>query len=386
MKSILVTKHGCVFWTREEKENRKNQVAVARGEQGQTEAMLRHLITKYDVVYFGRWRGEKFMEVIDTPACCKLDEFDTGATQLAAMNSDLAALPKRDWVLAISNTGPATSMCMTDNPKGTRVQKSGMRYSSPWVHAIQALGAPHAVVNNDVRNYPIFQEMALGWLRTVPMALLDQVERTVPISVAGKRFIRTSVHGYAETWMPHTSMKIKKFRTAVVIAHAHIATGNRQRKRDAVWSQIFKDVPADTVVAGEGWEHYTGPRENLKFIGPVGPAAARRLLAESYCCPYIAPADGFRTNKPSFCLAQSCFPIPWKGFQYAATDFDHPWCMRRTGDFRKVTIAIIRETWDREKAIAMLRRKLRPNFSVLDAMCDAAIAGTLKAGDFGGYL
>lgn len=393
MTTILVQKSGLAFWPREKIWERSQYERPASqataSEQGITEAMIRHLIGRGDlrVVYFGQYKSRLYtsgqrawidgLEVI-APHVFDYDEYTTIKQQNEGFRRDLEQIAPLEPKLIIANAGYASQMSMIDNPKGVSVQTCATRYTAPMLAIQHALKLPRVVVCNDVRSYPKEQEM--NWLRVAPCALLGQRAQELTTVVGGTRWRRCEVRSHAENWVNPPGLKARKSVQCAMIAHAHIASGNRQKARDAIFHAMLDGpLPPEFQVYGSGWEHYSGYDVSI-MRGPLRPDDAAKMFAATICSPMLAPATDFYTNKPKFCVAQRCVPLFWgRGGPFTLDPLgkymplDGKWRLEKPGDLRRVADQL--EQRSNKVLLADLWDRMHPDFSLLDSCINDILAG-----------
>lgn len=393
MITVLVQKSGLAFWPQEKiwerGENERPTRYAAASEQGITEAMIRHLVDRGDlrVVYFGQFKSRLYktgkqawidsLEIIK-PHVFDFDEFTTAKQQREGFRLDLEQIIPLEPKLIIANAGYASSMCMIDNPKGLVVQTCSMCRTAPMLAIQHALKLPRAVVCNDIRSYPKEQEM--NWLDVAPCALLGQRAQELTTVIGGERWQRREVMSHAENWVDPPRFKVRKTIQCVMIAHAHIASGNRQKTRDAIFHAMLDGpLPPEFQIRGSGWEHYSGYDADV-MRGFIRPDDAAKMFAASICSPMLAPATNFYTNKPKFCVAQKCVPLFWgRGGPFTLDPLgkymplDGKWRLEKPGDLQRVADQVERRS--NHILLADLWERMHPDFSLLDSCIDDILAG-----------
>lgn len=452
MKTIVVSKTGMSFCARSEA-----GLNAIGGEQGETEGLMRHLVARGDVrvVYFGPSRGlirldagrpvaqHKAMTHDDpgwgvchwacTPHVSGLDESsDQGAVQEGWDWDESELYPVLHGAVACINVcGPPATFSYPGNPKGSTVQLQGMKYTAPILRMLEQLRLPRVCVNNDPRTYPRDQEMSHGWRYARPQALLDQCENKVDMVVGGTPYLRHSYYSGAESWayLPKRAEMTEEQKTrfesrqrrreksegelgsekrmleglvglpdgstpGVVVAHAHIADGCRQRKRSTSWWNVLGDSstwPEWLRIYGQGWEAFAQGVDAIR--GPVTTAVVQELFRTSRCTPCVAAAPGFYTGKPYVAMSQGCVPVlygdgndpyTWdpRG-ELAPLDASMARCVKPGGWFKLCE-------WMQDDAIwrglqEQWRHSLQPRWRVLDEVVDRLLDGTFRDQMYGGY-
>jgi hypothetical protein len=390
-----------VFYTREEAA--KNS---ARGEQGETEGMLKFLLGLPDtrIVYFGPYRGEPLpgLTVIE-PNISGLSHESSGAEQRQCWAEDAKRVAEFEPVMYIQMSGYAATRFSLDNDAGASVQACGVRYVAPPLALCQYLKLPRIVVNTDPRTYPREIEMTEGWDYIVPAALLSQRDMVWDKTIGGIPFKVHEVYSGAENWCEHVSVKREKTVPCTVVAHAHIQTGCKFKGRNTAWWNVLN--PWDDVVElwqrgmrvyGEGWEFFDNYSADV-MPGPINPARVMEVLAEAYTCPAVAAGNKFYTAKLRTCLTQNCLPLFYGRGQDFTFDplerylpLDSPLRINEPGDLLKVVNYFERHPDVRQEEVDRLWRASMPNFSKLQSCIDdfmngMDIQGTEWLKKYGGY-
>lgn len=373
---LVVSKLGGVYRSRDAGSNFK-------GEQGETEGLLRHLVTEgHSVTYYGRLGEdselpEGICHVDPTLVDSNGDPFSDmtlAREQERAYTDDARRLAEHvgEQPVWVQVAGYSSSMSIIDNPKGASVQACAVRYVAPAIGAGHVLGARRVIVNNDPRTYPREQEMTLMWPDVMPVALLDQCEGEVSTVIGGTRCTRRSAYAACESWgylerVPNTGE-----HDCVIVAHAHIADGCRQQGRDLAWARCLEGVETlgDVRVYGKGWEHFSGYDPD-RFPGPIPGDRVIPLLATAKCSPCVAAKPGFYTGKPYVLNAAGCVPLMWgDGYDQYTWDpqerlvrLDSPCRVRGAGDLPRA-VNHVRSNLSEYRE--MFDRLLTPKWGVLD--------------------
>jgi hypothetical protein len=384
-RTVIISKGGSVFRTRDGAAK-----ASSSGEQGDTEGLLRHLLTFSDlqVVYFGFYRGPRLsvngntLDVVE-PYSSGLSEWSLGSEQEERFRKDeevLESICESRPIGYINVCGYSPTFSVIDNPKGATVQQCNVLYTAPMLNAIRHFKVPRILVNNDPRSYPKDQEMSLMWPEVIPAALLDQCSTEKFQVVGGVEFFRRSAYAMCESWL-HTGVEVNESQPRTpcsIIAHAHIEDGCRQRGRNSTWENIL--APAEDLqvlyengmrVYGAGWEHYVD-YDPVLMPGKIKPNECIDVALGSKCCPITACAPYFYTGKPFLLLQCGCLPIlygdgtdpyTWDcNGQYMG--LDHGLRIRKPGDLRRQIDSHV-ENYD--EFLPLYRETFKPNFTVLDA-------------------
>lgn len=319
--SIIVSKGGSCFFTREEARKTSSS-----GEQGETEGLLRHLLENpnLQVVYFGYYRGEVLdgLTVVE-PTSRGLDEWSLETEQEARFRQDeenLESVLEGTPIAFFNVAGYAPTFSCIGNPKGVTVQQCNVLYTAPMLNAIRHFKAPRIVVNNDPRSYPKDQEMTLMWDEVRPAALLDQRNLDTSMVVGGRQYRRRSVWAKCESWawLPSSHdlfSSLGREFDCMIVAHAHMTDGTRQKGRNDTWQQILN--PREDVIElrdkgmrvyGAGWTSYDEYDEVL-MPGKIRPDEVINLMSNTFCCPITACGSLFYTGKPYLLLSCGCLPI-----------------------------------------------------------------------------
>lgn len=296
---ILISKIGCIF---------RAGGLQPKGEIGETEGLIRHLIDKgHEVTFFGPMIGD-IAGLKHVPAM--LDDLTSDSDpdyQRECWRDDERRMTDQDMFIQVA--GLSSTMSYIDNPHGNIVLSSGVRYVAPILNMTRHLGLPRIIVNNDPRTYPKDQEMAYD-KSLIPRALLDQCDMVTTQVVGGIKFNRRSVYASCEAWGytpicrfiagDHLAVKYSDRENLVaVLAHAHMTKGARQRQREHAWNVILSGQ--DWPVYGDGWDGW-----NINWKGvtkdPFG------VLENSKFCPAVGLRDFF-TGKVYVSASCGCVPL-----------------------------------------------------------------------------
>lgn len=389
MKTIVVSKTGMSFCTRAEAA--KNS---ATGEQGETEGVLRHLMSRGDcrVVFFGAARGDmsELCHRHVTPNVSRIREdaeqsdLDTGWAEDATEMSD------EHCVGMINMAGPPATFSYPGNPKGSQVQLQGMKYTAPILRMCEEKQMPRCVINCDPRTYPRDQEMSYGWKWARPRALLDQCRNEQSMIVGGVEYDRISVYAGCESWAWLPRRDGGERSRCHVVAHAHIRDGIRQKSRSDSWFNVLgppSEWPEGFTVTGAGWFHYAGYESiDTRFRAACTPQEALDIFHRTQFTPCVAAAPGFYTGKPYVAFSQGCVPIlygdgndPYTWDPYGRLlPLDSPLRIVKPGDLWKPR--------DYEAEKEFWAGKLVPRWHMLDQLVDRLLAELPLGQDFGGYF
>ncbi len=368
MKSLLITKTGGVFYTRQYASKNSSS-----GEQGETEGMFRHIHETFPdvpLVFFGHAYGlEEYPYITHIkPEIKGLTELSPSSLQESLWAQDLEALCEYDFAAALCVAGYSPTWSTINNARGAIIQLNSVKYSAPILNVIQRLGLPRIVINNDPRTYPKDQEMSYGWAHCRPAALLDQISEQVHQVVGGRRYLRRSVYAAAESWGYHITLpECEREYSCTAIAHAHIDDGCKQRRRYGAWHTVLAgDRPDDFRIFGKGWTDKT-----VGYAGVLKPNEVSVELRRSFSCPMVGLMPGFYSSKIFVAMAQDCLPICYGGKEdpYAYDPFgkyvplDSPYRIKVPGDLRTIVMMLQREHSEYRR---MLKANVKPDFAVLD--------------------
>jgi hypothetical protein len=411
-RTIIVSKGGSVFRTREEGEKK----ASSSGEQGDTEGLLRHLLTlDLQVVYFGHYRGEPLCDEKTGNTLCLVTPNTEGITEWSLeTEQEVRFRDDEDHLEAVCESYPhayinvcgySPTFSMIGNPKGVTVQCCNVLYSAPMLNAIRHFKVPRILVNNDPRSYPKDQEMSLMYPEVIPAALLDQRDLDAKQVIGGQEFERRSVYAACESWLYLEDVahewKDRKTIECCTIAHCHIGDGTKRKGRDSSWQTILS--PKEDVdylydrgfrIYGSGWEHFS--QYDLELMpGKLRQDECVALARETICCPVTSCGDWFYTGKPFTLLKNGCLPILYgDGTDPYTWDFagryvglDHRLRITKPGDLKRRVKTHV-EFYD--ELLEYYRERFTPNFAKLDkCLNDLAEGRDCKTEEwfteFGGY-
>lgn len=324
---LLINKYGMKFYTREHNRN-------AGGEQGETEGLMRYLVSAgHEVYYFGVSKGEVPGVTFITPHLEDLDHESTASHQQRLWDRDVEMIGDLGIEAAIQVNGLAPTFSWIDNPKGARLQAFTVRMCGPWLNILQRLKLPRWCVNNDPRSYPRDQEMSFGWEWARPRAMLDQWSCEKDIIVGGKPYTRRSVYAACESFGYLEHRENTGELPIVIVAHKHAWGTHKWELAD----RLIREFNCQCY--GNGWP-----------AGAVKPYEVFDIFRTAKCT-YIDPHTvGFNTGKPYVAVSQGCVPC---------YTYDE----------------IIRAMNDYEGAIAEARAKYVPNFSHIDRLLDGEYYG-----------
>jgi len=334
---IVVTKYGMKFYTRD---NTKNKI----GEQGETEGVLRHLVSQgHTVLYFGVYEGEVPGVIHLRPHLDDLDDLSTAAHQEALWKKDTEMVGDYCPDAAIQINGLAPTFSWIDNPRGARLQAFAVRMCGPWLNILQSLKLKRICINNDPRSYPRDQEMSYGWDYVRPAALLDQCSKVKDTIVGGKSYRRVSHYAKCESygWLPQRENT--RETDIATVAHSHFDDSLGTIAKWELLPALFDRFP-DFKVYGLGWP------EGDRYPGPVRPMEVLDIVRRAKCSYICDHTEGFKTGKPYVLVSQGCVPC-WTmdEIEFALSNYD--------------------------EAISRAREIYRPDFSVLDEVLDGAYGG-----------
>lgn len=399
---IVVSKIGAVLRTRA-------CGSTPRGEQGDTEGLVRHLVTQgHRVTYFGRVKGELTSHHV-SPDLDDMDPYSPAEVQQekfendyeAVMNSWPGFMPK----LYLSMNGQTSGWVTLDNPNGVMVRELSLRYIGPALGLANRLSEDHGTViarsNADVRTYAREQELTTTWPAALPVALLDQQVLEVTQRIHGIPVRRKSVRGLVESWAYYEPVTNGAHRdiSSVVIGHAHIGDGARLPGRDQCWRQIlgdgaFEELP-DLLIWGGGWEYFSMHKDYIdRFPGMVDSTAVMSMLAETVSTPVVPYSSTFYSSKPYLVAHAGCVPLFYgdgtQDFTFDAAGelepLDSPLRLKKPGDLVQAVRLLRRDP----TAGGNLLLRLQPNFSVVDQLVGDIESGLEPTSDlwwerYGGY-
>lgn len=383
---LFVCKSGSPFYSRSYVRR-----ASSSGEQGETEGVIRHLVSRGDVrvVYFGITYGELPCEVI-TPAVEGLDEWTDGPTQRDRFRRDEDAVRALGAELlgVINVSGYSPTMSLVDNEKGAQVQSSSIRYTAPMLNLLQAFKLPRVVINNDPRTYPKDQEMSFGWDWVRPRALLDQQQLDGKQVVGGVKYRRNSVWAKCESWGFLERVKNRRDLPCIILGHSHFRTGikNGGKTREA-WDNVMGEH-CTYPLYGAGWEG----REN--WLGPLEAADVPQVLACARCCPVVAHTPRFYTGKPYVLVASGCVPLLYGGWDVPPgtwdpyghfVPLDSSLRIRKPGDLERL-VKWLEDDVYYEAQLETWQHLCQPDWTWLDMVVDRLCSGVeLDVEVTGGY-
>lgn len=390
-KTILIAKGGSVYRTRA-----LASTAPPTGEQGETEGLIRHLLIRDDInlVYFGKYRGEvpKGLTVVDSELVNVKSNFTLAKDQEIGFRIDIDAIEDFEPIAFIQTAGYSPTMSMIDNPRGATVQCAAINYTAPMLNIIEHFKLPRLVVNCDPRTYPRDQEMSMGWPYCRPAALLDQCYKTISKVVGSKKYTVRSVHARPESWGYHVRSSNTDENDCVIVAHAHIKDGCKQKMRGVSWHNVLDG--SDYKVYGKGWEHYEGYNED-QFPGCIPPNEVYEKIRTHSFTPCVSAGHGFYTGKVYVAESQGCIPI-----LYGDGSDPYTWDplglfiplnseirIRKPGDLGRI---IRMQSGHLKEVRALWRERCRPHWNVLDNMINDLLSGLdIKSPEwfelYGGY-
>lgn len=379
--TVLVAKGGSVFRTRDHS-------ALADGEQGETEGLIRHLAERDDIhlVYFGQWRGEPIDNVTIVESYIEdLDEWATKDEQIACHEVDLKNLADHDVIGFINVAGYAPTSSLVWNPMGATCQAASVRYSGPMLQVMASLEIPRIVVNCDPRTVPRDQEMTWfsDWIR--PRVMLGQWSKWWDKVVGGTRYRVYEVQGFPQSWGYLEERENTDEHAAVIVAHAHFSTGIKNGD-PARWQIILRDLPGDCEIFGKGWESYDG---DIPWCGPLKPQEVLDQFRIHTCGPIVPHTYEYLTGKPYVMMSQGCIPL--FSYEYDIHEelmpHSHELRIRREGDFSRLAMKLHLDVDFRREMRAEMKCILRPRWETIDYVVDHLVKhrGIDVSNGFGGY-
>lgn len=387
MKTILICKGGSVW--------RPRASSNARGEMGETEGIIRHLMEKYGddcrFVYYGAYQGEPPCEAI-YPNLVGLDELSSHKDQVVNFETDADRLERFLPIVGFINVaGYAPTSSFVNNPMSAQVQAAAVRYTAPMLMALKTFGIPRIVVNTDPRTYPRDQEMTWDsdWIR--PRALLDQWEdvRTWNKTVGGQRYTVKALPAMVQSWAHQLWNTNLNDGPPAIVQHAHVATGIKNGEQNA-WQDILFDPPHDLCVYGEGWEKSKWYElKNVRFMGKVKADKVLEIFRSVRCSPVVSHTPGFLTGKPYVMYSQGCIPLLHRDYDRHGRIFpvEHPLRIKDSWMYKNTFNVLKRSDLTYGELMAEVQEYLQPDWAVLDALVEDLLQGKdLEDGRYGGFL
>lgn len=368
--TILVTKAGSPFYAQ--------ATGNAKGEQGETEGLIRHLVDAgHDVVYFGQGYGVPCRHVRPNIEGFNVDTL--AREQEAGWDQDrrdiLQACGGRpDGILVVCGYSP--TMVSITNPKYATPQSVSIRLYGPQVHLIHTLDLPACWINCDPRTTPKFQEMSLMWPNTQPIAYLCQTlgRKTRQRVIGGKKYKVVSQYGASESWgwLPDHSNCFGNGRP-VIMGHSHIGQGIKTGDQE-VWREVLSGVHCPVYGLGWEWAVEAGLIAPEMYGGMLQGDALTAALTEYSYCPVVAHTPGFRTGKPYVLHAHGVVPVLHKTYRDTCGWDEYPteWLWPNLPPYAE--------------AMAWWAERLRPNFEVVDSVVEHMRCRTLARGMYGGFF
>lgn len=307
---IIVNKIGTVLRTQEEILNGGH---TASGEVGETEGLIRYLISKgHEVTYFGLLRGSIPGLRVVQPHLKGIDDMTSIQEQETAWRIDEETLGK-DYDLFITVAGYAA--CRSFVTGKHVLQACAIRYIGPILNAIRYLKIPRILINNDPRTYPRDQEL-LEFPELRPVAILDQIAdagglRITPQVICGKKFRRHMRYAACESWAYLKQQPITnepRDLDCLMLAHAHVKDGIKQRHRIHALQRVVGDLSKfPYTIFGKGWQHYE-PNSEGRVVEACKPGHVPWYLSQTYSCPVVQQRL-FYTGKPYVLAANGVVPL-----------------------------------------------------------------------------
>jgi len=387
MKTLIVCKGGSVFYTRD--------LVIERGEQGETEGVIRRLIDRGDcnVVFYGQYRGEVIPGLTVVQSTIEgLDNWSLESEQREAYAKDHEELSKHDPIAMINVTGQAPTSSLGWNPMGAACLAFAIRYNAPMLQALHELQLPRIVLSNDPRSYPRDQEMTWYSDYCRPAAMLDQCEASFNKVVGGQEYAVHSKFANCQSWAYQYERENTNQYPAVIVAHAHFNTGIKMGKPER-WYELLDNLPEGTEIFGEGWDSYDGPQENLPWCGKLKPAEVFKQFQMHVCGPVVPHTKGFLTGKPYIMISQGCIPLFHPEYDEGCELLpkDH-WCRMKTpAEFKEKAEILWKDVEFREQMRESVKLHLVPKWEIFDDMIDKLLVDPDKFqkdmywDEFGGY-
>lgn len=326
MKSVVVSKTGMVL----------NTPSVVKqtskgGEIGETIGLLRHLVkTGHRTVYFGRVRGElpEGVEHVEADPC-GYDENISIDDSFRVMRYNAALLREVDPGVFVDMVGMS---CRMHPAPGLLMMRMTINYLMPILGGVGEIGLPTIAVMTDVRGYVKVQEMNDLYPSLRPIAVFSQRDAEYSRVVYGRQYrvreIACDAHSWwmdagweRPAWQPFDARDLD----GMLLMHAHIDTGYRERKRQTAFANLLGDATdleeltrRKFVVIGDGWESFAlsdGSSATDAYPSLFKPSVNVRdifdTLASSRCAPMIVPiARGWPLSaKASMAAWSGCIPV-----------------------------------------------------------------------------
>jgi len=397
--TVIITKMGSICYTSEFNKTRRNRKQLTKGEQGTTEAVVHHLLSRDDinVLYFGQWRGD----LPDGLAYIQSDIVGHNADttverQQEGFANDIAGI---NWLLKINNwskpvafvaiAGYASNIATVDNEWCITCQACAVRFTGPSINVMRHYNLPRITICSDTRNYPNEGEIATeGWEALRSVALLSQRERYWIKSLQYDHWYVDEKYAAAEHWrlfdtkLPYD--KTEKTVKCQIVAHAHMKDGKKLRGYDEAWRRILGgDWPEDLKVYGLGWKHFSMYNEG-EFFGDLFPGIAdmKEVFRRSKCTVITITGGELYTNKARFALSQNCLPLFYgRGEPFTMdplgkyVDINSKWRVSKPGDLKKLVDHFDRNEDGRRFWIDKLWAATNPDYSMLDECISDIIDG-----------
>lgn len=390
--------------------------ASPKGEYDTHETILYLLDAGHDVGFIGRIVGEPDPRLKVFPLdLTGVDEMSDRDDITARMQQGLKAI--REWgpTWCLNSAGPSMGRSMAC--EHTRSLAMACRYTGPAVVAMHELGLPRVCIVTDPKCYPKEAEMNEWAVEATPVAVLSQEDVTWDRVINGDKYRVTAVDSGAAYWAtrrwPDRSQQNADEYTIAMCAHSHLTTSQLPQGRKDVWPRLLEpwlrhaDSRELTRVCGGGWDEWAKEWPEV-FVGLLDTRGdVQDFLRSGRYCPMMPQKVGFATTKVRMAAIEGNCPLFVGG---GVTEDGREWtydagyrvldamCPARIGDHTiEETIAQCEEHGNRERIVAEVMARTKPNFSKLDlvveAMDDWALARDVSAfsrpewlREFGGYV
>lgn len=185
----------------------------------------------------------------------------------------------------VNVTGGEYTCGSPDNPRGTIVQTTGIRYCWPAFKLMERLELPRIIVVTDVRCYPRDQEMTWNpW--AVPRAVLSQQDVVFPRRILDREF---AVHARYAGIENFRLRDVEERYTlghldAVVVSHSHFGESRISKNREEVWAWVLRGLEGFSYEIwgtkwGDDWENWRGETRDVQGTiqtGRCGPMIAMK--------------------------------------------------------------------------------------------------------------
>ncbi len=396
--TVIVTKMGSICYTAEFNKTRNKKQKV-KGEQGTTEAVVRHLLSlDLNVIYFGQWRGKLPSGLTYVPSnIVGHNDSTTAEQQNANFMYDIwamdAVLNETKPIAFIAIAGYSSNIATVDNEFCISCQACAVRYTGPSINIMRYYRLPRITICNDIRNYPNEGEIATeGWEALRSVALLSQREKYWIKPLQYEKWFVDEKYAAAEHWRLFDERAYpEKTVDCQIVAHAHMKDGKKLKGYDEVWRTILNSpLPDRFRIYGLGWEYF-GPYKTMSSIFP-GIADMKEVFARSKCTVITMTGGELYTNKARFALSQNCLPLFYgNGGAYTMDPLgkyeplEGALRVYQPGDLRNVVDMFCNNEEKRQRYIDRLWEQTKPDYSMLDDCIFDIAAGKHRSGTMDGF-